>query len=228
MGFRIGLGGFVGFLMLVGPVPLMAETVCHVMDDYGKPVGCTVVRVTAEGEKVPFAETDEHGCFSISKKLCEANPAFHAEPKGENHFRSKSYTCEKVIQGPTVTIIVTKKVILDNLKWNAKHFEERNANATAAMIYNDILQRARAFDESLAEETRRKVISLFALHLDNETPMVFDLLQKKDVISPSLQQDIKKFQRANGIPETGRIDMRTLRKASGTSVGLYMFTRLED
>lgn len=228
MRYRIRLGSLVGCLMLVCPVGLRAETVCRVIDDYGAAVECMVARVTDDGEGAVFAETDEEGHFSITKELCEDNAVFRVEPKVESHFRSKSYACEKVIGSPTFTIIVTKKVILDNLKWNAKHFEERNACATAAMIHNDIYVRARAFDEALAEETRRKVVMLFARHLSNNTPMVYDLLQKKDVISPSLQNDIKKFQRDNRIPETGIIDMRTLRRASGTSMGQFMFRRLEE
>jgi len=225
-GIRVSI--FVALFMLMGSAPVAAETVCRVIDDYGNPVECVVVRVTAGDEKVPFAETDQNGRFSITEQLCANNPVFRVEPKGENHFRSQVYACEAAIKNPTFTILVTNKNILANLSWNAKYFEEQNACATAAMIYNDIYQRARAFDEVLAEEAKRKVIALFARHLGNNTPTVYDPLQKKDVIGPSFQQDIKNFQRVSAIPETGNIDMRTLRKAAATSVGRYMFTRVKD
>jgi hypothetical protein len=219
----------VGFLLLlVEPVVSRAQTICRVIDDYGAPVKCSVVRVTSGSERVSFGETDENGGFSIRQEMCEGNPVFCFEPKGENHFRSRIYTCNGVIKNPTFTIIITKKAVLDNLKWNAKHFEERNAYATAAMIYNDIYQRALAFDNGLAEEMKRKAIDLFAGHLKNARPMVYDALRKKEVLAPGFRDDIKKFQREKGIPDTGAIDMRTLRSASGASMGQFMFRRLED
>ncbi|MFH1739408.1 MAG: hypothetical protein ABIH23_10415 [bacterium] len=209
-------------------VGLRAETVCRVIDDDGVSVVGSIVRIVDSGEDVSCGELDENGSFSINDGFCKENPAFRIKPKTDDYYQSRKYASEKIVENATYTIMIWKKAYIDNLKWNASHFEEKEDYAKASLMRNEIYQRLRGIDDAAAEEARQKTIRLFARYLNNDTPFATDPLQTQPVINQTFHSAIKQFQQEKGIEDTGRIDMRTLRTAAGISVGRYLFGRAEE
>ena len=209
----------ISFMILTFTSLASAATVhVQVLDDHGAGVKCKLFLINGGGKKVPLGETDEMGRVMV-KSNGKKGRLLKIVPSEGNHYP----TLRRFPRDGTVFAMVTKKSLFENLKGNAAYLEKKGVYGDAAMIYNEMMMRARGFDSEYAEQLRQKVIDVFGQFLKVEKNMVFDPLQDKKVISPVFKKKIQDYQKGNGIVVTGRIDYGTLSRAARQPVSRYLF-----
>jgi len=123
----------------------------------------------------------------------------------------------------SVWILITEKALFDHLKANAQFMENQGNYGEAALIYNEMMMRARGFDVASAEVFRLKVLEMFGKLLGIQEPFAVDPVQNRKVITPDFKKAIQKYQQEKGLGESGRIDYGTLSVAAERPVSHYLF-----
>jgi len=169
-------------------------------------------RIKKEGFSI--GETNEDGYLDISQYHMNGKK-IKVRPIDENYAIPKEINCPAV---NNYIVKVTKIKALESLKVYANLMEKNGEYSKAALLYNEIYARAPEY----LPKAEEKVYVLSGKYLNNKKPVKYDMKQGKEVISVGFVKDIKKFQKANGIRETGILDYKTLRKVSGTDIGNYL------
>lgn len=206
------------FFVLI-PAACYAQISIRVVDDHGLGVESELFIFEESATARQLGKTDPEGNLQIEEN-CDAGLTLSVRPISSLYFPTRR-DCP-LSSGSK--IVVTKRAIFQNLERNAEYFEREGKHALAALIYNEIVGRARHFDPDIAEQAQEKVYDMFADFLQVESPMEYDPQQEESVMSAEYSRAVKAFQRKNALPQTGNIDYATLRTAAGTSIGRYLFT----
>ena len=202
---------------------LCSEKTVVVKDDHDVGVKSEVFLKKNEKE-APQGPTDDNGQLTLVAG-CSQGEVIRAKPESELFYEGKRY-CDP--QQEVIEVLVTSIGFYENLRSNGEQLETNEEWSKAALVYNEMSVRARAWDREEAESWRQKAYELFAKHIELPSDVEIVVPYKgRKVVSPGYQDAIRRYQAQEGIPETGRIDYGTLASAAGQDVGVYLFHRQE-
>jgi len=125
-------------------------------------------------------------------------------PEGDYH--TESFRCAELVKIIELSSITYSRNLIANGYFN---FKKGNFGASA-LAYNEAGKRLSRHDESAAMDAWTQAFEASGRWLGVENPYVFDPLQQKNVISPKMSDALYKYQSDNGLPQTGKLDYRTL------------------
>lgn len=190
----------------------------QVLDDHGKGVECNLFLIDEKGQEAEIGRSDEKG-RAILENGFKRGEFLKVVPVQDVYFP----TMKRFPLEGSVWILVTEKALFGHLKTNARFMENHEKYGEAALIYNEMMMRARGFDTASAEVFRLNVLEMFGKLLGIQEPFAVDPVQNRKVITPEFKQAILKYQRGKGLVESGRIDYGTLSAASELPVSRYLF-----
>ena len=143
---------------------------------------------------------------------------------------SNSLRIQPTIPNDLITALASyDNVKLVNLGLHATEAKQEGKFALAAMLNNELTTRLRQLNtpyaNSIALGTEIETYKALGMVLDlSSSPISFDVLQNKYVMSHALSDELRLFQIQNGVTVTGDSDYRTLRALANDNVGQYLIS----
>ena len=223
MDLRCRIIGFIVWMHL-SAVLLQGATVLRVADDTGQVVPSKVFIEESQGNRVKLGETDAHGLFILGQEYLTSLKAVIV-PVGAEHLPNELH-CSKLRPDSTNTVLLTRTEFMENLLANAALLHERERYEDAALVYNEIYQRARVPRPGIAKAAQAEVYKDFALYLGVEGELLTnDMAQGRFVMTENFEGAVRAYQKERGIEQTGVIDFKTLLQASKHRVFEYLTRR---
>lgn len=213
--YRVGFGALV-FLLGLFPCLIIAqerEPELHIQVislRSGEPVLSKIVKIPpAEGEELRY--TDNQGELFLPIATCSDGIRIEARPISSGYqYQSKSCT-----NGTSMLIRVKDISVVANLRDNFEEAITANDFATAAFVANELYGTRLRSGEEVFDEVLIYKYAALALGLEGVNGFVFDSMQGKNVMSPSLLDKVSDFQDERGITRTGQLNYRTFKELSG-------------
>lgn len=190
----------------------------QILDDHGNGMECNLFLLDERGQESAIGKTDEQG-RTILENGFKRGEILKVVPVQDTHFP----TLRRFPMEGSVWVLITEKALFEHLKANAQFMENQGNYGEAALIYNEMMMRARGFDAASAEVFRLKVLEMFGKLLGIQEPFAVDPVQSRKVITPEFKKAIQKYQRDKGLGGSGRIDYGTLSAAARRPVSHYLF-----
>ena len=198
--------------------------------DTGKPIGGATIE--DDSEPVKLWRTAENGLVAVE---CRKNSQLQAYDTGLGHYGSRPKRCSADDGKEELTFSLTAISVGITLESAYMAAAEARAYPRAAQAANELswdVEVGRGYelswipgeDASDSEEVlgrKAELLTYYNLgkHFGVREPVVFDVQQGKEVMSPELSAAIRAFQKERGIPETGRADGATLSEMTGVTSG---------
>ena len=196
----------------------------RVADDLGHGVPCEIYLEGQGGNRILLGETDAHGRFMTQQECHELFKVVAAPLQNEHLYAERP--CHRLRPDVTNTILVTKIEFLENLVENATLLRNQKQYADAALVCNEIYQRAKTARPNLAKIAQSKVFEDFAHSIDYSSALLApDPKQGKFVMTGDYEDAVRGFQKEHGLEETGVIDFNTLRSQAKRGVFDYLTKR---
>ena len=201
-----------------------ADLTLHMVDDRNEPVACEVYFQGQEGRAILLGSTDAAGTFAVTND-CHRLLRVLVVPVAGQHLSAVA-ECGSQEVGATNTILLTKVEFLANLRANAAWLEAEEQYADAALVHNEIYQRAKTARPGLASQAQAGVYEMFARSIGFPGQRLeYDPAQGVFVMTSDFELAVYEFQREQGLEETGRIDFATLRAHTSRKVLDYVTKR---
>lgn len=181
--------------------------------DSGRGVKSDVFLKKPDGREEHLVDTGDDGVKQTAYS-CHSGEQILARPLDVSYYQSDLSDCATL-----VILKVIWKPSLGKLQKAAQQAEEAKDYAGAALFYNELEARVRPVDSEKARSYEQRVYENLGKALNAENSVVHDSSQGRDVMSPSLRQQVYAFQKKSQLPESGQIDYATLSKLSGENVG---------
>ena len=199
-------------------------TVLRVADDMGQAVPSQIFIEETQGHRVKLGETDGQGLFIVAPAYPASSKAVIA-PVGAEHLLNELHG-SKLRPDSTNTVLLTRTEFMENLLANAALLHERERYEDAALVYNEIYQRARVPRPGIAQAAQAEVYKNFALYMGVEGELLTnDTSQGRFVMTENFEDAVRAYQKERGIDQTGVIDFKTLLQASKHRVFDYLTRR---
>ena len=209
----------VAAIVLVSVGETYSETrTIRVIDDASDPVLSEISKIGTDGHKSRLGKTDVNGVLQ-TEIICSQGERVLVKPSDVNYYIDDQTECPIK---DDVTIKVTRKNILMNLRSAASKAEREGDHGKASLLYQEIAARARGFDKDLALNAEKKVYETLGKELRVASPVVSVSGGADVVMSSDLRFAVKQFQKHNGIKPTGELNYTTLEKVSGKQIGVYL------
>jgi hypothetical protein len=221
---RLALVGLaLGSIFLLDPVSQSAAQVSvqevRVYGDSKQAVTSHIRLMNAEEKETAVDDTDDDGVLR-EKFVCPAHNRVVAQPISGTYRKSPPQRCADKIE-----IHVWSPATTQVLFANAQHEAAKGRDSVAALLYNETFQRAQGDDSATAEAARTQAIVYAAKALKIAPATSTD--QGKIVPSDKLVAALTDYQKANGLPVTGKIDSATLNSLARTSAGPFIAKALQ-
>lgn len=195
-----------------------------VTDGSGHGVISMLYKITGDFRILRIIKTHKNGKITFPTLWpCEANDLIVAHPEDMlGYYISEKAPCKKNLE------LITRKRSAPNKKREipsgvkniiqtlAKKGVDAITNeefGVAAMVFNELGARIEKYDTRLAEESYLKSYLYTALVLGIEKP--YAQHRNTLIMSDTLKDTIKEFQRKNNLSETGQLDGKVLTKLAG-------------
>lgn len=187
------------------------------VDGNGRPVACAVYRMEPDATLKSVGHNDNNtGLITVSDG-CSAGCKFFFYPDDAGIYYRDSTDCPLTMNSFTMKEIRNRAVQRLGQQLPASQGQTASAqeSARAALINNEIADKVTAPSIKRAYELQAAIDIGTALNVSK--PLVHDAGQKRVVVSPDLEEGLKKFQTARQLTPSGQVNFPTLRAASGTT-----------
>lgn len=216
-----------GMLAIASASPLAAQEQrrMQVVDtDTKRGLESTIDLIDSKNENSRLTATDKDGYF-LAPSTCAPGSRMKATPASKSYF-AKTVDCP--VPSGLELVGLTRIKYIRNLTDNASVLEQNGITGDAALVYNELAIRLLGVDTAKASSARRKSFILAGESLGVSTPLKFDAVQGRRVMSPELKQAVTILQRSKGLKTTGDLDFATLSAVSDVPLSNYLFSPSVD
>jgi hypothetical protein len=207
----------------------------QVVDADQKKLGVAAEVALVDAKSVPrsLGPTDDEGYF-ILNTACGQGSRLRATPKSQLYYGGMLDCPPSSLR----SVPVIRKNYIKNLKTNASVLEQSGKTADAALVWNEITSRLliiRSIDPKAEADlpsidaATAKTIQLFVKAMEQQKgqtigqPIRYDSSQRKQVLTPEFVEQLKQYQKAEGVPVTGTVDYTTLAVQADKPISTYVF-----
>ncbi|MEQ8406927.1 MAG: hypothetical protein RKH07_01455 [Gammaproteobacteria bacterium] len=216
----------VAILCSISSAHCFGQQIVSVIDDTGDGIESDIS--TSLGDQVdPLGTTNAKGELPL-ENTCRSGRRILARPVNQLFYEGTS-SCD-----PNQRRLFVKVMRRDwalTLQSNAEYFEDVGSFGNAAVAYNEIAVRFRAFDAETSETAGIKAIESFAKSISAPEAMPitsFDPAQSSVVITPQFKRYLSNYQFEQGLESDGNLGFRTLSTQSTQGIMILLTNRFED
>lgn len=180
---------------------------------------CDIKMIKADGSIVLVSRTNKDGWTEIDFS-CESLSKIVFVPKGD--YYNKEITCPVEEKEIRLASIYYGRTLVKNA-----HIQFAKGNyGASALAFNEAHARISKHDKDASVKLEKELYISVGKVLEIETPIVYDHVQQKYVMTPELKSAVEYFQQNNNLNTTGSLDFKTLRTMSDSDISPMMFNTI--